>query len=48
MPSLPSHLLEGDPLAGNDQETKEVYEKLTIAQDIVTLQIDNIGNGGEQ
>jgi len=31
-----------------DGEERLPNNPLTIAQDIVTLQIDNIGNGGEQ
>ncbi len=30
MPCLPSNLLEGNPLAGNDQETRRIYRELTV------------------
>ena len=36
---MPPNLLEGNPLAGNDQKAGELYEVLTRPQDIVTLQI---------
>jgi len=41
MPYLPPNLLEGNPLAGNDQKAGELYEVLTRPQDIVTLQNSN-------
>ena len=37
VPFLPSNLLERNPLAGNDQETKKVDSELTIVQDVVTF-----------
>ena len=46
VPHLPPHLLERNALAGNDRKTEEICERLTTAEDIVTLQISLYLQGG--